>query len=247
MSKLRPRLTYANVVSTICLFIVLGGSAVAATVITGKNVKDSSLTGRDVRNSSLTGGDVKNSSLTGADLRSGSVNTDDVQDGSLLGQDFAPGQLPAGLQGPKGEKGDKGDKGDTGDQGDPGPFPGTLPSGKTISGAFHIRAPNSSTAIFGIDISYGFTLASEPTPHYVKIGDPPLAACPGSDSNPQAQAGHLCMYEAHASNLNTTRCIFRTETSTSCATAGKTGAGLQIQANAAGEINLFGTWAVTSP
>jgi hypothetical protein len=109
--KLRPHLTYANVVSTVCLFVVLGGSAVAATVITGKDVKNSSLTGKDVKNSSLTGKDVKNSSLTGADLRAESVNSDDVADGSLLGQDFAPGQLP---QGPKGDTGPKGDKGDPG-------------------------------------------------------------------------------------------------------------------------------------
>jgi hypothetical protein len=105
MSKLRPRLTYANVVSTICLFIVLGGSAfAAATVITGKNVKNGSLTGKD----------VKNSSLTGADLRSESVNSSDVRNGALLGQDFAPGQLPQGPQGPKGDTGAKGDKGEPG-------------------------------------------------------------------------------------------------------------------------------------
>jgi hypothetical protein len=57
-SKLRPRLSYANVVSTLCLFVVLGGTATAAVVITGKNVKDGSLTGRDVRDNSLPQGDT---------------------------------------------------------------------------------------------------------------------------------------------------------------------------------------------
>ena len=97
MLKLRPRLTYANVVSTLCLFIVLGGSAVAATVITGKNVKDSSLTGTDVKNSSLTTRDVKN--------------------GSLLAGDFKAGQLTGGAQGPAGPQGLQGVKGDKGDRG----------------------------------------------------------------------------------------------------------------------------------
>jgi hypothetical protein len=92
LSKLRPRLTYANVVSTLCLFIVLGGGAYAASTITGKNVKNSSLTGRDIRNSSLTTGDVKNR--------------------SLLAKDFRTGQLPAGAQGPQGPQGDAGPKGD---------------------------------------------------------------------------------------------------------------------------------------
>jgi hypothetical protein len=86
-------LTYANVVSTLCLFIVLGGGAYAATTITGKNVKNSSLTGRDVKNNSLTGRDVK------------SIRSGDVTDGSLLAKDFRTGELPAGPQGQKGDAG----------------------------------------------------------------------------------------------------------------------------------------------
>jgi len=118
LSRLRSGLTYANVVSTLCLFIVLGGSAYAAAKITGKDVKNSSLTGKDVKNASLTGVDVK--------------------DGSLLAGDFRAGQLPSGPRGEKGDtgaqglpggKGEKGDKGDPclasdpdcrGPQGDPG-------------------------------------------------------------------------------------------------------------------------------
>ena len=113
LSTLRTRLTFANVVSVIALFVALGGSSYAAIKVTGKNVTDSSLTGKDVRNSSLRGVDVKN--------------------GSLLTADFGPGQLPAGAQGPQGPKGDqgiqgdpgiqgaKGDKGDQGSQGAQGP------------------------------------------------------------------------------------------------------------------------------
>jgi hypothetical protein len=104
MSRLRPRLTYANVVSTLCLFVVLGGSATAARVlITGKNVKDGSLTGADIKKDSIVSSHIKN--------------------GSLLGEDFKAGQLPAGPkgdtgpQGPKGDSGSQGAKGDAGSQG----------------------------------------------------------------------------------------------------------------------------------
>ena len=65
-SKLRPKLSYANVVATACLFVVLGGSSVAAPVrdgakrlITGKQVKDSSLTTKDIKNASLLSKDFK--------------------------------------------------------------------------------------------------------------------------------------------------------------------------------------------
>ena len=37
---LAGRLTYANVTSTVCLFLALGGSAYAAASITGKNVRN---------------------------------------------------------------------------------------------------------------------------------------------------------------------------------------------------------------
>src|SRR5262245_58652129 len=94
-SKLRPHLTYANVISTVCLFVLLGVTAVAATVITGKNVKNGSLTGKDVKNSSLTGTDVKDQSLGPADFN-----------GSVQG--------PKGDTGPQGEKGDSGPPGQDG-------------------------------------------------------------------------------------------------------------------------------------
>jgi hypothetical protein len=121
---MRARLSYANVMATIAVFVALGGSSYAALRVTGKDVKDETLTGADVRNRSLTGADVKNNSLTGADLKPSSVhgsdirpdavNSDDVEDGSLLADDFHRGQLPPGPQGPKGEPGPQGPKGDTG-------------------------------------------------------------------------------------------------------------------------------------
>jgi hypothetical protein len=93
LERLRPRLTYANVVSTVCLFILLGGSAFAA----------AKLTGRDIKNNSLTGRDVKTNSLTGRDVR------------GLRRIDFARGQGPRdGAPGAKGDQGPAGPAGPTG-------------------------------------------------------------------------------------------------------------------------------------
>jgi hypothetical protein len=105
LARLRARLTYANVVATLALFVALGGSSYAALTITGKNVRDGSLTGKDVKKNSLTGADVRG------------LRSRDVSDGSLLAQDFQAGQLPAGPRGPQGLQGAKGDKGDKGDTG----------------------------------------------------------------------------------------------------------------------------------
>jgi type VI protein secretion system component Hcp len=97
-SRLRERLTYANVVSTLCLFIVLGGSSYAAIVVSGKNVKNSSLTGLDIK------------------------------DRSLLAKDFKAGELPRGPRGQEGPAGPQGPKGDSGAKGADAPPPPQPPA-----------------------------------------------------------------------------------------------------------------------
>ncbi len=91
LSTLTRRLTYANVTSTACLFILLGGSAYAATAITGS--------------------DVRNGSLTSADVR----------DHSLRARDIKAGELPSGPKGDAGPAGPNGDPGPAGADGQPGP------------------------------------------------------------------------------------------------------------------------------
>ena len=58
LAGIRSRLTYANVVSTLCLFILLGGSVYAASVIRGKDIKPDSITGKQVKESKLKGVDA---------------------------------------------------------------------------------------------------------------------------------------------------------------------------------------------
>ena len=101
LSHLSGRLTYANVMATLAVFIALGGTGYAALTITGKN--------------------VRNGSLTGLDLKDGSVKSGDIANGSLLSKDFKAGQLPAGLPGAQGQQGPMGQQGQKGEQGPIGP------------------------------------------------------------------------------------------------------------------------------
>jgi hypothetical protein len=110
MKRLRPKLTYANVISTLCLFLLLaGGSAFAAAEMLPKE------------------------SVGTKQLKNGAVTGKKVKKGSLTATDFAPGQLPAGPRGPQGAtgvKGATGAAGTAGAQGPPGtPGTGTVPSG----------------------------------------------------------------------------------------------------------------------
>ena len=49
------------VIAALALFVGLGGGAVAATSISGKQIKNSSITGKDIKNDSLTAKDFKGS------------------------------------------------------------------------------------------------------------------------------------------------------------------------------------------
>jgi hypothetical protein len=93
LPKPRLRLTYANVVSTLCLFIVLGGTsyAVATGSIDSREIKDNSVRSKDLRNSG--------------------VRSKDVRNRSLLAKDFKFGQLPRGRRGPRGLRGPRGRRG----------------------------------------------------------------------------------------------------------------------------------------
>lgn len=92
LTKFRARLTYANVVSTLCLFVVLGGSSYAAVTL-------------------------KRSSVKGVHIARNAVSSPKVKDRSLRERDFATGQLPRGEAGAPGRNGAPGQNGQTGARG----------------------------------------------------------------------------------------------------------------------------------
>ena len=103
LGRLLSHLSYANVVSTICLVVVLSGTAYAATTL-------------------------PNNSVGSAQLKANAVTSEKVRDGALLRRDFKAGQLLAGPRGPAGPAGSTGATGALGAQGPAGP-PG--PQGST--------------------------------------------------------------------------------------------------------------------
>jgi hypothetical protein len=68
----RPRLTYANVVSTLCLFLALGGGAWAAKT---KLLPKNSVGTVQLKNGAVTGPKVQDGSLTGADVQASTLGT----------------------------------------------------------------------------------------------------------------------------------------------------------------------------
>jgi hypothetical protein len=90
--RIRSHLTYANVMATIAVFLVLsGGTAIALTgsnTVFSDDIVNDQVFSADVRNDTLAGG-----GLTAADLRPASVGRSEVTDNSLRGADIANGTL----------------------------------------------------------------------------------------------------------------------------------------------------------
>jgi hypothetical protein len=62
-TRLRARLSYANVVATLALFVALGGSSYAVSQISGSQIRDASIAGKKLKRNTIGGKRVKESRL----------------------------------------------------------------------------------------------------------------------------------------------------------------------------------------
>src|ERR687896_304472 len=69
LDQLRQRLTYANVMATVAVFIALGGSSYAALRIDSGDIANNSVRSVDVRNRTISERDVKRNALGGRSIR----------------------------------------------------------------------------------------------------------------------------------------------------------------------------------
>jgi hypothetical protein len=234
MSRLRAKLTYANVVATVALFLALAGGTAYAASHLGRN------------------------SVGTAQLKKGAVTGAKVRPGSLRAADFAAGQIPAGPAGPqgtagaRGPEGRQGPKGDAGEPGPPGVGTGTLAQGRTETGNFAV----SGSAVASGEraeaaITFPVPLASDPTVMTLEPGESsPEKGCPGTATEPKAAPEHLCIYEAAHVNVgpvfaNEDDCLY--VDGSPCGIADKTGGIDFIQAMNQGNFYVDGAWAVAAP
>jgi hypothetical protein len=169
-----------------------------------------------------------------------SVGTKQLRKAAVVPSKVAPRTI-ALFKGQKGDAGPAGPAGATGPKGDTGPagpFPGALPSGVTLRGEYALYGDAAGAgATTRSAISFGFTLASVPTTHFVALGDPGDASCPGNSADPQAAPGQLCIYEDVQINVS----------AVTTPRIGRYGALLTADSTAGGLWGSTGSWAVTAP
>ncbi len=233
---MRKRLSYANVTATLALVFAMSGGAMAANSYLINSTKQinpkvlKKLTGKPGKN-----GTAGATGATGATGPTGPAGS--------------PGA--AGTKGEKGEKGETGLQGETGlkgETGEPGPLVATLPSGKTLKGAFGggSNVPTGVSEAIEASISYPFPLAATPTAQVVQAGGSATAQCPGSSGAPSATPGFLCVYVAGGNGVKATEVrTYGDDGSGDYKYGGVVWVDPSCTAPCHGEF--WGTWAVTAP
>jgi hypothetical protein len=107
LRRLRSRLTYANVVGTMALFVAVGtGGAYAANTVFSSDIVDGEVKSVDIGNNEIASGDIKDNTVNTFDVHS--FIGDDVIDGTLTGADVDEatlGTVPSSVLGGLGRMG----------------------------------------------------------------------------------------------------------------------------------------------
>lgn len=84
MKQIRKRLTYANVMSSIAVFLVLGGAtAIAAKKIGSHDLKANSVTTAKIKRNAVTTKKIKNKAVTTQKIKDSAVTTTQLADGAV--------------------------------------------------------------------------------------------------------------------------------------------------------------------
>lgn len=92
-SVIRSRLTYANVMASVAVFLALGGGAYAAATIGSSDIQRNAVLSKHIKKANVKGGDIAPNAVNGTKVADGSLNGADVFDGSLAGADVLDGSL----------------------------------------------------------------------------------------------------------------------------------------------------------
>jgi hypothetical protein len=147
LARVRARLTYANVVATLALFIALGGTSYAAATL-----KKNSVGSRQIRTNAVGASEIRTSAVTDKEIRDDTISLRDIALSARNSLRGTPG--PAGPPGPAGAPG-VADRAAVNSLG--------VPHQGTAASVAHAAGSNDYTVVFGRDVSacvYSATLAA---------------------------------------------------------------------------------------
>ena len=227
MRRLLGNGRYANVTATLALLAAMSGTGYAAV-------------------------SIANNSVGTPQLKADAVTSAKVKNGSLQKADFKAGQLPSGAKGATGATGPTGPTGASGPAGPAGAAATTLASGQTLRGFVEPWGEAAEANEWAsASVSFPVPLAAAPIAHFIAFGQPNPAGCTGTPASPEADPGHLCVWEVAPPANSTARGIVTSTSGTNTAT--RFGFSGWVRSTA-GNVNPPGAvysyqavWAVTAP
>jgi hypothetical protein len=258
--KLRPKLTYANVIASIALFVALGGAAVAAGLPKGSvgpnQLKRGAVTANAIRKQAVTSGKLAPKSVIAGKLGPNSVLPGNIGNGAVSSAKIGAGAVIASsikngvvttnkLANANVTTAKLADGSVTNAKlgAEVGPLLGTLKTGQTLRGVFAVGdvAAAADQLSFG-SVSYPFPLGGAPPAVSILKKGQTNANCAGigSGSAPAATAGNLCIYLTEEVNVSET-------TPLEAVNNQRLGFGFAAKSKAAGNFSAYGQWAVTAP
>ena len=257
-----PKLSYANVIATIALFVALGGAAVAAGLpknsVGPKQLKRGAVTAAKIRKAAVTSGklapksvvagklgpnavlpgNIGNGAVTSAKIGAGAVIAASIKNGVVTTNKLANEAVTAAKLG-------KGAVTPAKLSDDFGPLIGTLESGQTLRGVFDVGGTTDEkveVAEIRAAVSYQFPLVNPAAVTILQKGQT-TANCGGlgGGQTPAATGGNLCVYITESANLNEAAPLVA-ENNT------RLGFGLVAKSKEKEKAFFaYGQWAVTAP
>ena len=225
IGRIRARLTYANVVASMALFIALGGGAYAAVKLPANSVGT-----KQIKKGAVTPPKLSKATralLTGA--------------AGAPGQPGAVGpQGPQGVPGPKGDTGATGPKGDTGAKGADFTADTRLQSGQSLTGNY--AAWGTGGGYLSDTIQFRIPLQAGIAGSHVVYTAGTTANCSGAG---HADPGYICIYEQAAGASSYTG-SWHSE-SPSGTGFGPDGGYIYFGTSGTSGAYAYGTWTVTAP
>jgi hypothetical protein len=230
LKRIRSKLTYANVMSTVAIFMVLTGIGFAVAKSLPKNsvgkrqLKKGAVTTKKLRNDAVTAPKIKSNAVGRSEIAAGAVGTGEIANQAVTRQKIADSAIP---------------------------LIGTLRTGQTLRGSFNLGGGEGGAVAQTVrdGESFQFPLNNAPAANTVidaSVASPAFTSncnglSGGNQQTPNAAAGQLCVYITFKSANFTSLAL-------DAGALTRLGFGLTADfSSGATTSQVRGQWAVTAP
>jgi hypothetical protein len=241
----------AFVIALIALFVALGGTTYAATSLRPNSVgttqlKNNAVTAPKIKNGAVTAAKINQAGLTVANAThaTSADSATNATNATHAGSADSATNATSAINATHAGSADSATNATNATTATTAISPGTLASGKTLTGSFMVEAQAAGAGFWGNAYSFDFPLTGSVHATFL-APNATTAWCPGTTFAPTAAPGQLCVYAAVESNISGAQAVDPTDNAGN--QASPFGFYIQIAATGAGLAYTNGTWAVTAP